>query len=252
MGVNLNPDKRCNFDCVYCEVDRKIAGKSGPVDLAQAADELNWLLRHALRGGLASEAKFAEVPDLTRQIRDIAFSGDGEPTLVPNFDACVEMVVQVRRELELNETKLVLITDAAGLDKAAVRRGLERMDAHQGEVWGKLDAGTEEYFQLVNRSLIRLSRILRNLTLTAQARSIVVQSLFLKIRGDSMPGEELTAYCDRLNEIQSAGGRIREVHAYTVARPTPEVWATRLNREELEEKADVIRQKTGLEVMTFD
>ncbi len=252
IGVNLNPDKRCNFDCVYCEVDRKVPGKATQVDLVQAADELRWLAGHALNGGLGQEPKFSEVPELSRQIRDFAFSGDGEPTMVPNFDECVEMAARVRLDLGLKDTQLVLITDAAGLDKASVRRGLEIMDGNQGEVWGKLDAGTEPYFREINRGFVSFGRILRNLTLTAQIRPIVIQSLFLKLHGRPMPTSELLSYCERLREIQAAGGRLKEVHAYTIARPTPEVWATRLSLTELKGIADVIRQETNLKVLTFD
>lgn len=252
VGVNLNPDKRCNFDCVYCEVDRKVPGRAEAVDLVQLRDELKWLLRYALDGGLATQPKFDEVPELTRVIRDIAFSGDGEPTMVPNFDECVGVVADVKRELGLTDTKLVLITDSAGLDKTSVRRGLELMDANNGEFWCKLDAGTEGYYRLVNRSAVKFDRILRNILETARVRPVVIQSLFLRTNGAPMPPEELAAYCERLNDIVQAGGKIREVHAYTIARPTPEPWATKLGKTELEEIAATIRAKTGLRVEVFD
>lgn len=252
IGINLNPDKVCNFDCVYCEVDRTIPGKRKDVDLAQIRGELLWLAQHALSGALGTEPKFSEVPELARQIRDIAFSGDGEPTMVHNFDACVEVAVGVKRELGLDATRLVLITDAAGLDKASVRAGLDLMDRNQGEIWAKLDAGTETYYRLVNRSTIKFERILANLRDTAQVRPIIIQSLFLKIHGTTMGATEVQAYCDRLREISAAGGRISEVHAYTIARPTPEPWATRLTAVELESIAGRIRGETGLPVMIFD
>ncbi len=252
IGINLNPDKRCNFDCVYCEVDRKTPPQTRQLNLDQVRDELRWLVRHALSGGLAKEPKFEEVPELTRIVRDIAFSGDGEPTMVPNFDACVEVAVEVRREFELTDTKIVLITDAAGLDKARVRSGLALMDANNGEVWGKLDAGTEGYFRRVNRTHIFFRRILDNLRDTAKVRPIVIQSLFLKIAGEIMPAAELAEYIARLNEILQAGGHIREVHAYTIARPTPEPWATRLNAGELAVLGEEISRQTGLQVRTFD
>jgi len=152
LGVNLNPDKRCNFDCVYCEVDRRKPGRADRVDLGQMREELTALIRAVKDGRLGQDPRFREAPELTRAIKDIAFSGDGEPTLVPNFSACVEVVAAVRAAEELWDTKIVLITDAAGLDKADVKRGLETMGAHQGEVWGKLDAGTEAYYRRVNRS----------------------------------------------------------------------------------------------------
>jgi len=252
IGVNLNPDKRCNFDCVYCEVDRKTPGRATQVDLDQLREELVWLVDHARDGTLAKQPKFCEVPELTRHIRDIAFSGDGEPTMVPNFDACVETVVGVKRSLGLDDTKLVLITDCVGLDKASVRLGLELMDRHHGEYWCKLDAGTEPYYRAVNRSFVRFDRILRNILETARVRPVIIQSLFFRMRGEAMPAAELEAYCERLREILAGGGRIREVHAYTIARPTPEAWATRLDRAELDAMAEVIRQRTGLPVEVFD
>lgn len=252
IGVNLNPDKQCNFDCVYCEVDRTTPGRAREVRLDQVRDELRWLIDHAQSGGLGREPKFSDTPpEVTRIVRDVAFSGDGEPTMVSNFDVCVEVVADVLREKGLPETKIVLITDSAGLDKASVRRGLALMESHHGEVWAKLDAGTEEYYRHINRSSVRFERILGNLLETARARPIVIQSLFLKTHGQTMPPSELEAYCRRLNQIRDGGGSVREVHAYTLARPTPEPWATRLGADELSEVAGTIRARTGLRVEEF-
>lgn len=252
IGVNLNPDKACNFDCIYCEVDRVTPGKAAGLDLAQMRGELTAMIRFARDGGLRQEPKFRELPEpLTRVIKDIAFSGDGEPTMIRNFAECVEMVADVKRAEGLADTKIVLITDAAGLDKKDVRRGLEIMDANQGEVWGKLDAGTEAYFKLVNRSFVKLDRILKNLLLTATARPIVIQSLFLRVHGEATPAAEVEAYCGRLRDLLQEGAQIKEVHAYTVARPTPEAFATRLEPEELDSIARTIRERTGLPALSF-
>jgi len=253
LGINLNPDKVCNFDCVYCEVDRRIPGKVSSVDLNQMRDELAAMIHFVRDGGLAKEPKFDELPSfITRNVKDIAFSGDGEPTMIHNFAECAEAVAEVKRREGLDKTRMVLITDAAGLDKADVKHGLEIMDAHNGEVWGKLDAGTAAGFKRVNRTTIRFDRILKNLRDTARVRPVVIQSLFLKFRGEMMPPEELSAYCDRLNEMASAGGKIKEVHAYTVARPAAEPFTAKLNAEELGAVAETIRRKTGLRVFAFD
>ena len=253
LGINLNPDKVCNFDCVYCEVDRRMPGKVSSVDLNQMRDELAAMIHFVRDGGLAKEPKFDELPSfITRNVKDIAFSGDGEPTMIHNFAECAEAVAEVKRREGLDKTRMVLITDAAGLDKADVKHGLEIMDAHNGEVWGKLDAGTAAGFKRVNRTTIRFDRILKNLLETARARPVVIQSLFLKFRGEMMPPEELNAYCDRLNEMASAGGKIKEVHAYTVARPAAEPFTAKLNAEELGAIAETIRRKTGLRVFAFD
>ena len=251
IGVNLNPDKVCNFDCIYCEVDRRIPGAVTEVDLRQMKDELTAMIRFAKDGGLAKEPKFDEVPWLTRKVKDIAFSGDGEPTMIHNFADCVQTVVDVKQAEDLGATEIVLITDAAGLDKADVKRGLELMDAHEGEVWGKLDAGTEDYFKAVNRTNVKFQRILDNLLATAKARAIIIQSLFLKVHGEPMSASELESYCDRLQELSARGGQIREVHLYTVARPTPEAFATKLEPAELESVAATVRERTGLTVAVF-
>jgi wyosine [tRNA(Phe)-imidazoG37] synthetase (radical SAM superfamily) len=251
IGVNLNPDKVCNFDCIYCEVDRRIPGAVTGVDLRQMKDELSAMVQFARDGGLAKEPKFDEVPWLTREVKDIAFSGDGEPTMIHNFAECVEGVVEVKQSDNLADTKIVLITDAAGLDKGDVKRGLELMDANNGEIWGKLDAGTEEYFQLVNRTSIKFERILKNLLETSKARPIVIQSLFFKVHGERMSATELEAYCGRLRDITAGGGQLREVHLYTIARPTPEPFATKLEAVDLEKMAETIREQTQLTVEVF-
>ena len=251
IGVNLNPDKVCNFDCIYCEVDRRTPGAVTEVDLRQMKDELTAMVRFARDGGLAKEPKFDEVPWLTREVKDIAFSGDGEPTMIHNFVECVERVVDVKQAEGLETTKIVLITDAAGLDKGDVKCGLEVMDRNNGEIWGKLDAGTEEYFKLVNRTNVKFERILKNLLETSKVRPIIIQSLFFKVHDEAMSEAELEVYCGRLRDITDGGGQISEVHLYTVARPTPETYATKLEAIELEQMAAMIRERAQLAVSVF-
>ncbi len=251
IGINLNPDKVCNFDCVYCEVDRKTPGKPGAVDPERLRAELSTFLALVRAGGLSQEAKFAAVPNLTREIKDIAFSGDGEPTLVHNFSSCVRAVAEVKQSAQLESAKLVLITDAAGLDKADVRQGLKVLDANNGEVWAKLDAGSEDYFRQVNRSHVSFDRIHKNLLLTSRERPIVIQSLFLKLDGQGPSESELMAYCQRLNHLVANGGQLKEVHVYTVARPAAEQFVSRLSAPELEQIASLIRDRCQLKVCSF-
>src|SRR5258708_3430933 len=62
IGVNLNPDKVCNFDCVYCEVDRRIPGKVSQVDLNQLRDELIAMIRFARDWGVGKGPQINELP----------------------------------------------------------------------------------------------------------------------------------------------------------------------------------------------
>lgn len=249
IGINLNPDKVCNFDCIYCEVDRINPPRIKHLDPKVVRAELEEMVRIFKNGILARESLFASSE--VSEIKDFAFSGDGEPTMISNFSEFVQIAADVRKMENLVSTKIVLITNAAGLDKDDVRKGLKIMDENNGEIWGKLDAGTEQYYKLVNRTNVKFSRILENLLLTARERPIVIQSLFLKVHGKIMPQEELDEYCRRLNELVSNGAKIKEVHAYTVARPTPEPYATKLTAIELNAIAEKIRNKTGLTVYEF-
>ncbi|MCH8853818.1 MAG: radical SAM protein, partial [Planctomycetes bacterium] len=55
IGVNLNPDKACNFDCVYCQVDRAVPGKFRSVDLNVLRIELEHMIRMTLDQTLFAE-----------------------------------------------------------------------------------------------------------------------------------------------------------------------------------------------------
>src|SRR2546430_6375663 len=60
LGINLNPDKLCNFDCIYCEVDRNVPGRVSEVNLNEMRDELAAMIHFVRDGGLAKEPKFNE------------------------------------------------------------------------------------------------------------------------------------------------------------------------------------------------
>jgi wyosine [tRNA(Phe)-imidazoG37] synthetase (radical SAM superfamily) len=210
VGLNVNPDKACNFDCIYCQVDRTTESAVKKFDLAIAEEELREMLKMVRSGEIAQHPPFNSIPGELLRLNDIALSGDAEPTTLPNFADTIQMIARVKP----TDTKIVLITDAGGLDRPDVKRGLEIMDADNGEIWAKLDAGTEDYFKLINRTKIPFTRILKNISDAAKVRPIVIQSLFLKIRGVGPTDAEITAFCQRLREI----GNIKLVQVYTVAR----------------------------------
>ncbi|MFH1066579.1 MAG: radical SAM protein [bacterium] len=246
IGVNLNPDKVCNFDCVYCEVDRQAKPRIRHVDVGILDKELRAMLEIWKTDALFQKEPFASAPKEWRRLNDIAFSGDGEPTTCPVFKEAVETVFNIRGELAPKETKIILITNATCLDRPAVQEGLRVLQKGAHEVWAKLDAGTEDYYKLVNRSSVPFARVLRNITETARWLPLTVQSLFLRMHGQPPSEEEVMAYCDRLEEIIQAGGQIQKLQLYTVARPTREAWATALSREELEHVAEIIKRRSSL------
>ena len=82
-------------------------------------------------------------------------------------------------------------------------------------------------------------------------RPIVIQSLFMRIRGEPPPPAELEAYCDRLKEIVAAGGRIKLVQIHTIARKPAEAWVAALADAEVDAIAEMVRRRTGLPVAAF-
>ncbi len=250
-GVNLNLDKSCNFDCIYCQVDRRERAEKRPLDLDLLAAELDRTLESITSGRIYRATKFRDTPDPLRRLRDIAISGDGEPTLCPRFEAAVKVCVEVRDRRGLSDVSLVLITNAALFDRPRVRRGLQTLDAAGGEIWAKLDAGTEAHYRAVARSAVAFRQILDNLVEVARVRPIVIQSLFMHIDGRPPSVAEQEAYCGRLNEITAAGGRIKLVQIHTIARPPAESRATPLTPPEVDAVAERVRQTTGLPVASF-
>jgi wyosine [tRNA(Phe)-imidazoG37] synthetase (radical SAM superfamily) len=221
LGVNLNPDKICNFDCVYCEVDRTVPGPRPDIDLDQLEREMAALLDLTVSGTLFAVSPFSSARPEQRRLNDIAFSGDGEPTTAREFAGAVARIARLKRERGLDQVKLVLITDSSRLTAPEVIAGLDLMMANQGEIWAKLDAGSEAFYREVNRSKVPFARILDNLAATVRRWPITIQTLFLEWRGQGPGPAEVAAYLDRLREIL-AQGRIQGLQLYTVARPTPE------------------------------
>jgi wyosine [tRNA(Phe)-imidazoG37] synthetase (radical SAM superfamily) len=184
-------------------------------------------------------------------LNDIAFSGDGEPTTYRNFDEIIASCAELKRKHGLDDVKLVLITNASMFHRPAVERGLTILDANQGEIWAKLDAGTESYFKLVERTTIPFQQILNNIAAAARLRPLVIQSLFMRIDGEPPPAAEIEAFCDRLNEIVAAGGKLQLVQIYTVARQPAESFVSPLADAEVDAIAARVRDRTGLNVRAF-
>ena len=61
IGVNLNPDKVCNFDCIYCQVDRTTTSETKFVEMSQLLEELESTLRIAASGELFELPKYREM-----------------------------------------------------------------------------------------------------------------------------------------------------------------------------------------------
>ena len=240
IGINLNPDKACNFDCAYCSVDRTVAGGPRAVDLAVLRSELDTMLRLVSDGGLWQQEPFTTTPAHLRRLNDVAFSGDGEPTAATEFAEACTLATALLDFHGLAEVRTVVITNATLLHKESVAAGLAAL-GNRAEVWAKLDAGSEAYYRLVDRSDVPFDRVLRNLRAAGRTRPLVIQSLFARCYGEAPPTTEITAWAERLRELVAADCAIRLVQVYTTARQTTEPWITALTPDELETIAAAAR-----------
>lgn len=252
LGVNLNPDKICNFDCVYCEVDRLTEPKRRDLDPDLLTQELSLLLDLATSGEIYAIPPFDSARPEQRRLNDIALSGDGEPTTAREFPDVIARIAALKQDRGLDLVKLVLITDSSRLQAPEVVRGLETLMANQGEIWAKLDAGTEAFYQEICRTKVPFDRILDNLLATARRWPILIQTLFLSWNGAGPSAAEFEAYCGRLESILAQGGQLQAIQLYTVARPTPEPEARPLPRLEMDALAASLRSRLpGLVVEVY-
>ncbi len=251
IGVNLNPDKICNFDCIYCQVDRREESETRFVGFEQLLAELDHMLKFVISGEIYQDPKFSSVPAALRRVNDIAFSGDGEPTTYKNFDNIVKEVANLKQKHQANDVKMVLITNASMFHRESTQNALKLLDENQGEIWAKLDAGTEEYFKIIDRTKIRFQQILDNILFVAKQRPIVIQSLFMQVNQQPPGAAEIDAYCERLNETINAGGQIKLVQVYTIARRTTEDYVTSLSSEQVDQIAQKVKGKTNLNTEVF-
>jgi wyosine [tRNA(Phe)-imidazoG37] synthetase (radical SAM superfamily) len=236
IGINLNPDKLCNFACPYCQVDRTTPGGPHAIDLDVLARELEATFSRA-GDLLVRESAHLKTGDASlRRWADVAFAGDGEPTAAVEFPEAARLVRRLRDRHGL-AVPLRLLTNATMLHRTRVRQALPEID----ELWCKLDAGTEAWFRIVNGAQVPLERIVSNLLSVARERPIVVQSLFMTLDGVGPAGEEIEAYRGRLAALSEGGGRIDRVQVTTVARRPADPCVRPLSTRHLEAIARGVR-----------
>jgi wyosine [tRNA(Phe)-imidazoG37] synthetase (radical SAM superfamily) len=250
IGVNMNPDKRCNFNCVYCEVDRAVPAPEKSLDVDVMADELRRTLGQAIAGKLHHLEHHRNTPPELLEIKHVALSGDGEPTLGPNFLDAVQAIMHARALRQFPFFKIVLITNAAGLDLPGVQRGL-KLFTDSAEIWAKWDAGTQDFMDKVNRPDCTLEKILSNILLLARRRPVIIQSLFSRWDGDEPPAGEIEHYALRLRELKAAGAQIPLVQIYSATRPTPRSDCGHLPLKALSQIAERVREVSGLRAEVF-
>jgi wyosine [tRNA(Phe)-imidazoG37] synthetase (radical SAM superfamily) len=250
IGLNLNPDQHCNFDCVYCEVDRQAPPPGLKLDVDKLAAELRATLDLVHSGKVAERPCFRNIPRELLALRHVTLSGDGEPTFCEQFREVVEAAIHIRAMSGHPFFKLVLVTNATGLDREPVQAGLKYFNS-QDEIWCKLDGGTQAYLDRVNRPQMTQERILHNILMLARQRPVVIQSLFPSINGAGPAWEEIEIYAARLEQLRADGAKISLVQIYSATRPMHNDQCGHLPLRTLSKIAQHVRQRTGLRVEVF-
>ena len=269
VGINLNPDKGCNFDCVYCQVDRTPSGMRGidplhrPTGIPVLLEELNRLVEEISSGRLFSRSPFEAVPENLRKMADIALSGDGEPTMVPEFLPVLDSLMDFRsHQTGRSRIPIRLITNGTGLFRSSTRQAVrERFfsagssQSPQDEIWFKIDAADPESFNRIDRSSIPFDRYWSSVTETLLELPVTIQTMVCEIRDPEAPfdplGDWRIAMKENIRKLLEQGAQIREWHLYTVARKTPDPSVVPLSSERMECLRQSFQEGIALPIRIF-
>lgn len=215
VGVNLNPNKACNWRCVYCQVEGLVRGGAPEIDLARLERELEGFLDGVVRGDWLAR----NVPEAARALKDVAFSGDGEPTSSRELEGAVEAVGRVLARFDLLGTiPVVLITNGSLVHHGTVQRALAKLAELGGVVWFKLDSATEEGRKRTNDASITNERVRANLETAARACPTWIQTIAFARGGEPPSRAERDAYLALVRELVAARVPLEGVLLYGLAR----------------------------------
>ena len=216
IGINLNPNNACNWRCIYCQVPDLKRGTAPAIDLVRLEQELHDFLHELVHGNFMQE----KVPPETRIIKDIALSGNGEPTSAREFEQIIEIIGRVKADFPLpKELKLVLITNGSLINRMYVQQGLRLMAELNGEDWFKLDSVTQTGRLRINNTRASLQRMRENLQTAASLCPTWLQTCVFKLKGVHPDIHETDAYISFVRTLLQEGTRIQGVLLYTLARP---------------------------------
>jgi wyosine [tRNA(Phe)-imidazoG37] synthetase (radical SAM superfamily) len=231
LGINLSPGscKLCSFNCAYChygKTERLVADERPFKKDLPAYPEVIEAVQDALRSRMDLDA--------------ITFSGNGEPTLHPDFPALVEGVIYLRNRYR-PRLKIALLSNSTGLGREDVRRSVMKLDV---PVF-KLDAGTERTFRKINRPAagVRFEDIVYHLK---SLNGVYIQTILIDGAPSNTDPDEILAYFELIREI-----RPREVQIYSTDRPVENVRISRVDPEWLEEIASQLRSETEISAVAF-
>lgn len=233
LGINLTPNdgKICSFDCIYCEAGYNAQG-TGTTGISPR-EEVRTLL----------EQKLAAMKANGDRLDVITFSGNGEPTLHPDFNGVVDDVIALR-DRYYPQVKISVLSNSTMIDRSAVVEALKKVDNNIL----KLDSAIDRTMRLIDRPVNRNFNVADLVERLKQfSGQCIVQTMMLRgehegERIDNTTDEEVEALLAAYLEI-----RPMEVMLYSIDRATPEENLQKVPKEELETIAERFRAK-GIKV----
>jgi wyosine [tRNA(Phe)-imidazoG37] synthetase (radical SAM superfamily) len=227
VGINLNPNRACNFRCAYCQVEGLTRGAGPDIDLPLLEQELGTLLDDIDGGGWLDE----HTPGGAHALASVAFSGDGEPTTSPVFAQAVDVVGRALRRRDTGaDVELVVISNGSLAAREPVQRGLNRLAELGGEVWFKLDRGRDDDIKRVNDTALGIERTLDNLRACAAACPTKIQTCMFAFDGAPPADDEVDAWLSALARARDFEVPPRGVLLYGIERPSHQPEAPRLSK----------------------
>ena len=203
LGVNILPSKGklCNFDCVYCECGWN---KDGVADRRFPTYE---------EIVSAFEERMSSLSAEGTRVDSITFSGNGEPTMHPDFPKIVDAVLECRDRF-FPHAKVSVLSNAFLVARPSVAEALKRVD----NPILKIDASSDELVRLINKPVgnYHLDDIVH--ALRGFEGNFILQTMFLRSPDfDTATEEALQKWMDIVRDL-----RPREIMVYTIDRETPD------------------------------
>lgn len=227
IGVNFNTNHACNWRCVYCQVPNLQRGSAPALDFKLLDQELRFFLDEVLQGDFYQHF---EVPADQRVIKDIAISGNGEPTSVEGFAQAIKMIADIALEKGIfPASHFVLISNGSLLHKTAVQAGLAELNRHGGEVWFKLDRATMAGRRRINDCRESNETVLEHLAIAAGLCRTRIQTCLLNYGDVRWDESEQQAYLTLLRKAKQRCN-VDEVMLYSIARQSQQTEADLLEK----------------------
>lgn len=245
IGINLNVNSACNWQCVYCQVPNLKRGKPDPVDVDLLERELRGFLDEIVYGDFMEKY----VLPASRVIKDIAFSGNGEPTAAVEFPQVVERLKTIKADYpQLKNVPVRVITNGSQMGKAAVIDAISALSKIKGEIWFKVDTADENDQQRINGVKYPASVVLKRFASCASVCPTWIQTCLFYWDDQPPAPEEIQRYVDFCKQAKELGAQ--GVFLYTIARETMQRSAdhvTPMDKETMSEIAGRV-QSIGLPV----